>query len=486
MSENKALKSTAWAFGAECAAKLIVPICNMILARILAPDAFGIVVTVNMVISFAEMITSSGFQKYIIQKEFESEKDLNNAASVAFWSNFSLAVLALVIISIFNSQIAAFVGGAGYGSAIIVASLALPLTSLSGIYEGIYKRKFNFQTLFLIRVAVCLVPIIITIPLALLGFGHWSLIIGTLSGHVLRNLIFLFYKRTWFPTLHFSISELKAMLSFGIWALLEAIVAWLITWVDVFMVTSVFDAYYTGLYKNAQSTVTSILSIITAATQPVLFSLLSRLQNDRAEFNKTFIDYAKYVSVFMIPMGVGIYAYSDVITKILLGDAWMEAAQFIGFWGLATSFNCLFSELNREAYRALNKPNVSFFVMLSHLIFIVPVCILGLQKDFDTFVIIRSLAYLEIIIPNIICVKFIVKASLKKYFSGMLIPMGCSAVMLGAATLMSIYMGSGLIIRLLQIVVCVILYFLMLSMFKEYRNIEKNMLVKVTSKIKHR
>ncbi len=484
MSENKALSSTAWAFGAECAAKLIVPITNMILARLLAPDAFGIVITVNMVISFAEMITSSSFQKYIVQKEFKDESELNRFASVAFWANFSLAMSALVIVAIYNAPIAAFVGSEGYGSSIIVASIALPLTALSGIYEGIYKRKFNFKTLFLIRVAVCLVPLIITVPLALLGFGHWALIIGTLAGHVLRNLIFLFYKRTWFPKLYFKFGELRDMLSFGIWSLLEALIAWFVTWVDVFLVTQMFDAHYTGLYKNSQSTVTSILSIVTASTQPVLFSLLSRLQDNAVEFKKTYIDYVKYVSVFMIPMGVGLLAYSDVATMILLGDNWMEASRFIGLWGLATALTCLFGELNREAYRAINKPRVSFFVMLSHLVFIVPVCLLALPLGFEKFVVIRSIAYLELLIPNIICTKFVLRVSLRKYFKGMLIPLGASAVMYGAAMLMTYTLGDALLIRIFQIFVCVLVYFGVLSIFKQYRDIEKTMFAKITSKLK--
>ncbi len=486
MSENKALSSTAWAFGAECAAKLIVPITNMILARILAPDAFGIVSTISMVISFAEMITSSSFQKYLVQKEFKDENELNRFASVAFWANFALAMTAFAVIAIFNAPLAEFVGSPGYGSSIVVASIALPLTALSGIYDGIYKRKFNFKTLFLIRVAVCLVPLIVTIPLALFGFGHWALIIGTLSGHVLRNLIFLFYKCTWFPKLYFKFSELRDMLSFGLWSLLEAVIAWLITWIDVFMVTKVFDLHYTGLYKNSQSTVTSILSIVTASTQPVLFSLLSRLQDNEVEFKKTYIDYVKYVSVFMIPTGVGLFAYSDVATMILLGEDWMEASGFIGLWGLATALTCLFGELNREAYRAINKPRVSFFVMLSHLIFIVPVCWLSLPLGFDKFVVIRSLAFLELLIPNIICTRFVLRVSLRKYLGGMFIPVFGSAVMYGAAFLMTYFLGDALWIRILQIFVCIIVYAAVISIFKEYRDIEKKMLGKVLGKLKKR
>ena len=63
---NKSLK---WSSITEIVAKLIQPITNMILARILAPEAFGVVATINMIINFADMFTDAGFKKYLVQYE---------------------------------------------------------------------------------------------------------------------------------------------------------------------------------------------------------------------------------------------------------------------------------------------------------------------------------------------------------------------------------------------------------------------------------
>ena len=70
-------RATIWSSMTEIIARLISPIVNMVLARLLVPEAFGVVTTINMVISFAELFTDAGFQKYIIQHEFNSEEDLN-------------------------------------------------------------------------------------------------------------------------------------------------------------------------------------------------------------------------------------------------------------------------------------------------------------------------------------------------------------------------------------------------------------------------
>ena len=470
-TDNKVFASTGWAFAAECAAKIVVPVTNMILARILAPEVFGIVVTINMVISFAEVFTGAGFQKYLIQHDFESDESLNRASDIAFWVNFGISIIALTFIGLFNESIASLVGSEGYGIAIVVASLSLPLQSLSCIYEGLNQRKFNFRLLFIIRVMVCFVPLFVTVPLALAGLGYWALIMGTLSGNLLKDVVYICYKRQWFPSLYFNFEEFKAMFSFGIWTLLEAIVSWSITWVDVFLISSSLNAYYTGLYKTAQNTVTSILSIITASIQPVFFSMLSRCKNDSGLFKDNYLSFVRFSAIFLVPAGVGMLAYSDFITLILLGKQWMEASQFIGLWSLSIALVCLFGELNREAYRAIGRPNISFYVLLSNLLVVIPVCFIAVRGGYHSLTIARPLAHLEVIIVHLICTKFLLKIDLSLYFRNIIWPFVSAFVMFGCSMLLKRCFASSLIVDLGGILICIVVYFSILCISGKYRKL---------------
>ena len=72
---NKKIGMAAkWSIATEIAAKLISPVSNMILARFLTPEAFGVVATVTMVTSFADMFTDAGFQKYLVQPRVQRQK----------------------------------------------------------------------------------------------------------------------------------------------------------------------------------------------------------------------------------------------------------------------------------------------------------------------------------------------------------------------------------------------------------------------------
>ena len=64
---DKVAKATKWSAVTEIVAKLITPITSMVLARLLTPEAFGVVTTLTMIITFAELFTDAGFQKYLVQ-----------------------------------------------------------------------------------------------------------------------------------------------------------------------------------------------------------------------------------------------------------------------------------------------------------------------------------------------------------------------------------------------------------------------------------
>jgi PST family polysaccharide transporter len=72
---NKKIQlSIKWSGITEIVAKSIVPIINMILVRILTPEAFGVIAIVTMITSFADIFTDAGFQKYLIQKKFDNHR----------------------------------------------------------------------------------------------------------------------------------------------------------------------------------------------------------------------------------------------------------------------------------------------------------------------------------------------------------------------------------------------------------------------------
>ncbi len=470
---NQVVNATKWSSLTELAAKLVAPISTMVLARLLTPDAFGVLVTATMIISFAEIFTDAGFQKYLIQHKFDSDEDLYRSTNVAFWSNLVLSLVIWVVIICFSEKIATLVGNDGRGDVIAVSCFCIPLAAFSSIQMALYKRSFDFKTLFWVRIVGVLIPLLVTIPLAYFTRSYWSLIVGMIALN-LSNAIILTVKSKWRPNLFYSFRLLKDMFSFTAWSMIEAVAIWMTGYVDIFIVGTMLNQYYLGVYRTSMSTVGQIMGLITAATTPVLFSSLSRLQDNDEELKRMFFSFQKLVGILVIPLGVGIYLFRDLITEILLGNQWTEASHFIGLWGLTSSITIVLAHYCSEMFRAKGKPRLSVFAQVLHMAFLVPAVLWAVDKGFDTLCNTRALVRLTLVVINAVLLYKIVRISIRQTISNIM-PSLISILPMIVICLILQQICTSMIAQLIYIVVSVSVYCGVLILFPKERNILLNL-----------
>lgn len=472
--KSKLINATKWSAITEVVCKLVYPISNMILARLISKEAFGVVATINMVMSFADMFTDAGFQKYLVQHEFKNETEKNQNANVAFWTNFSISVFLWINIILFREPIAKLVGNPGMGNVIAIACFQLLLTSFSSIQMALYRRSFDFKTLFVIRIVGVLIPIFVTIPLAYLGFSYWALIIGGILSQ-LYNAIILTVKSKWKPKLFYSFSILKEMFSFSLWSLIEAITIWIATWIDVFIISNYLSQYHLGLYKTSISMVNSIMTIITATIIPIFFSSMSRLQNNNDKFKKMYFDTQRYLSYILFPMGIGMFLYRDLLTEILLGKSWINASGIVGIWALVKSLVIVMGNLSSEVYRAKGNPKLSILSQVIYLALFIPSCIYSIRYGFEYFIITRASLMVGSILIDLVIMNIFVGISSIKVLKNVNQSAICTIIM-GIIVSLMLNLNNGLLFRILVIIIAIIIYSLLLLAFKNARNDVLNIL----------
>lgn len=466
---KKILLATEWSAVAEILSKLITPIVSIVLARLLTPEAFGIVTTLTMIITFAEIFTDAGFQKYIIQHNFKDKEDLEQSVNVAFWSNLVLSLFLWGIISLFADPLSSIVGSPGLGYVLIIACISIPIEAFSSIQFAIYKRDLDFKTLFKVRIIGICVPLFITIPIAFYMRNFWALVIGTIAQNVVNALCLTMFS-SWTPKCYYSFQKLKEMLSFSIWSMIESVSIWATNYVDIFLVGTTLNQYYLGLYKTSSTVVGQITSIVTSITTPILFSALSRLQNDDEGFDILFFTFQKCVALLIIPLGVGIFCFSDFITLVLLGNQWMETSGFIGLWGLTSALTIVLSHYSSEVYRAKGCPKLSVLAQFLHIIVLAPAIYIAVQYDYHTLYVTRSLIRLELILVNLVIMYYVIRISPIKMLTNIAPACLASAVMAGVASLL-LRFNKEIPYQILFIIVCIIVYACIICFFPKERAI---------------
>lgn len=470
---NKIRSAGKWSVITEIIAKLVSPVTSMVLARILTPEAFGIVATLTMIITFAEIFTDAGFQKYLIQHEFCDEQDREESTTVAFWSNLIVSLFIWALIALFNEPLARVVGNPGLGYVIVIACVSIPLASFSSIQMALYKRDFDYKTLFKVRMVGVVIPLIVTIPLAMWFRDFWALVIGTITSNVVNAILLTYYSK-WRSRFFFSFSKLREMFSFTVWSMFEAISVWLTSYIDVFIVGTMLSSYYLGLYKTSSTLVGQIMGLITAATTPILFSSLSRLQNNQKDFRRIFFKFQHIVSLLVIPVGVGIYCYSDFITGVLLGSQWLEASGFVGLWGLTSAITIVLAHYSSEVYRSLGRPKLSVLAQWLHIIVLGPSIFIGVQYGFEILYLTRSLVRLEMIAVQLTIMFFLINISPWEMFRNIIVPIIATSFMVIVA-LIARPSDNDFLLEIVSIVLCIFTYFGVLLISKRERRLIFNL-----------
>ncbi|UZQ85772.1 lipopolysaccharide biosynthesis protein [Thermoclostridium stercorarium] len=485
--KSKFANAAKWSTSTQIVARLVAPVTNMILARIISPEAFGVVATVSMVTSFSDMFTDAGFQKYLIQHEFKDEDEKFRYANVAFWTNFCISVFLWLIILIFKEKIAVLVGNPGLGNVIVIACIQLILTSFSSIQMSLYIRDFDFKTLFLVRTVSVCVPFVVTIPLALFGLSYWSIIIGDLVKQ-LSNAVILTVKSKWKPSFYYRVKTLKEMLSFSVWLLIDAIVNWFNNWVDIFIIGSVLNEYFLGIYKTSTTMVNALLDIITTSIAPVLYTTLSRLQKNDDELNKMYLYAQRLISVLVFPIGIGVFLYSDLATKIFLGNKWGDSSGVIGVYALTSSILIVFGYFCSEVYRAKGSPKLSILAQTLHMVVLVPACIISSRYGFWPLVYTRAWIRMELVFVHLIIMRFFVKMSVASVLKNVM-PSAVSAISMGIFGYLLKQINNSIKWSIMSILICSIFYFGILCLFPNMRKdivnfVNRFMPVKYKNKVK--
>lgn len=466
--KEKTLNATKWSSITEIAAKVVSPIINMILARILAPEAFGILATVTMVISFAEVFVESGFQKFLIQHEFSDPEEEDHYTSTAFWTNFVFSMFLWIVVIVFQDPIAKIAGNEGLGNVIAISGIMIPMYGIIGIQNCIIKKHLDFKKLFFVRIPASLVPLFVTLPLALLNFDYWSLVIGNICGVIVRSILLIIvggYK----PKLYFNVNELKCMLRYGILTMLDGLAIWATNWIDSLLIASYMTDYQLGLYKNSIGIITTLFGMVTVALTPVLYASLSRLQNDDKAFNDMFMGTQKILCMFLLPMGSGVFLYRELATDIILGSLWKDAAFIIGITAITFAIRTIFVSFNSEVYRAKGKFYMPLCVQLIDLAILIPTCISSSKIGFEALVYARALIRMDMVIPGFILMYVVCKIKPRDTFRNLL-PSFVSTGVMSLTALVLQRFSKSVAWSIVSIACCIVIYFSVICLFKNERN----------------
>lgn len=308
---------SAWSIGSGLVAQSVQFAVGIYLARLLRPEHFGQLAMVLVFVGFAEIATHSGFGVALVQRE-----DLREShRSSSFWFQ-SMVGLVLSVLFYVGAPLIDFI----YDQAdliLIIQSLSIVflISGLYGTQEALLRRRMKFRRLAYIKIASTFITGVISIVLALRGWGIWSLVAFHLGLNVFEGLLFIPFCH-WQPKLTFRLKALRQLFNFSLSYLGARVFNYWVRTADDFLLGKFLGSSPLGLYTKAYAFVTFPYRKITNRVEQAVLPALSHLQSDFARLKSLYFRSVRMIGYAVFPMLLGFSVVADEFTVGILGPQW--------------------------------------------------------------------------------------------------------------------------------------------------------------------
>jgi polysaccharide transporter, PST family len=299
---------------------------TVILARLLAPDDFGVVA---MVASFCLLLTSfPGFTEAVLQWEQIDRYQVSNL----FWINVGAGVFLTIGFAATGSLLAWFYGEPRVALIAEILSFQIFLSSSSILHLALLKRAMRFPAVSANDVVARTVAVATSIFLALAGWGYWALVAGFLASRF-SSSIGAWSLCRWIPSLPRRKTGSVAMVRFAINVFGRYNVETLARNMDNVLVGWRFGAQPLGFYKKAYDLFALPSSLVMQPLAAVAVAALSRFKQDAARYRRYLLRSLAVTAFLGMGIGVDLTLIGHDLIRLLLGPKWGESGRIFMLLG---------------------------------------------------------------------------------------------------------------------------------------------------------
>lgn len=299
-------------------------ILSIILARIVSPSSYGLIVMIQVFISFSQIFIDGGFANALIQKKDRTDIDYYTA----FIFNMAVAVGIYIIMYVTAPLIADFYEEPQLIRITRIVSLNLILSSLSIVQRTRLTINLDFKTQTKAGLLAVIISGIVGVVCAYSGMEVWALVIQGLLCQAITSGALMYYSR-WAPKMRFSGSSFKGLFSYGSRLLANNLLTSLYLNIYNLVIgkkyTSEDLAFYNRAYTLSLFPSVNLAEILNR----VIFPILTSVQDDREKLKENYFRYLHLSNYIILPIMCIILVLAHPLIEVVLTDKWLPMVPFL-------------------------------------------------------------------------------------------------------------------------------------------------------------
>ena len=351
-NKAKVFSNLIWRFLERCGSQLVSFAVSIVLARMLAPEVYGIVAKVTIITAILLVFVDSGMANALIQKKDPDDLDYSSV----FYFNVVFCVLLYAALFFAAPLIAGINGEALLTPIIRVLGLTVVVAGVKNVQQAYISKTLQFKRFFFATLGGTVSSAVIGIVMAYMGYGVWALVAQQLS-NVAINTAILWLTVDWKPKWMFSFQRLKGLLSYG-WKLLAS---GLLDTVYLKLREIIIALFYTNadlaFYNRGNSMPNLVVENINSSIDSVLLPVLSAEQDKKEQVREMTRRAIKTSSFIMMPLMFGLAVCAEPLVRLLLTERWLECVPYLQVFCFIYAFYPVHTA-NLNAIKAVGRSDV--------------------------------------------------------------------------------------------------------------------------------
>lgn len=326
MSElkTKTVKGVAWSAVERFTAQGIQFVFNILIARILLPEDYGVVAMLGIFLAVANTFIDSGFGNALIQRQNRTEEDY----STVFYFNLVVSIFFCLLLWVTAPLIASFYKIELLTKVTRILSLTLVINALRAVHEAQLNILMDFRKKAWVTIICTAVIGVVGLWMAYKGYGVWALVVQSVVGCVVRTIL-IWLSVKWIPQFLFSWDSFKHLFGFGSKVLGSSLLNTVYGNIYSLVIGKVFSPTALGVYNRAESFAAFPSSSMTSMLQQVTYPALCSIQNDDERLAGAYKRLLNMAAFVVFPAMIGLAAVADPLIRILLTDKWEGSIYFL-------------------------------------------------------------------------------------------------------------------------------------------------------------
>lgn len=323
-----AARGVVWALVGSLAGKFIWLAALGMLARFVTPEQFGLVAFGLVTITYLEAVGDLGSGAALIYWPPRDARDLETTARVTFWVNLGMGLVFCATLLVLAPLIGRFFHHPEGVPVLRALALGLPVKFLGTTHDALLRKKLKFRHRALPEAGLSLAKAAIAVPLALGGFGAWSLVWGQIGG-LLAWTALLWSVEPWRPSLEIRMERLHAVLRYGRGIVAVDVLAAIVHHADLVVVGRMAGAAALGYYQIAYKLPEMTLALAIWIAGSVLFPTLSRMHGEGGDLATGLRAAIRHTTAATFPLAAGLALLSEPVIRTVFGQDWLSATPLL-------------------------------------------------------------------------------------------------------------------------------------------------------------